>query len=260
LLVAHQIALRLHVVGFGLCQLRVGRRILLAGSSDSSVCVLDIRLRTGCLAAGVDRSDGYVYPRGFCQGDSVGVVRFRSIHRHLIVLRINLNQRSSGRHVLVVFDQQLQDMTGDSGADRIHVAVNLRIVRILITGEVAPQKEASYQEHHDSYNKKHAEPGIACLKALPAKVSVRRWQWSWLSCRPLGLRLIVSHHRVCIFCHDYYPELFAPDLLTLEILPHTLFSKANRLRQGYFRYIVGVEAGNITFVGRCQSLLRLNYL
>jgi hypothetical protein len=87
------------------------------------------------------------------------------------------------------------------------MAVDLRVIRIFIAVEVAPQKEARYQQYDDSHDKKYAESGIACSKALPAEISVRRGQWSWLICRPLGLRLIFSHRCVCIFRHDFYLSL-----------------------------------------------------
>jgi hypothetical protein len=87
------------------------------------------------------------------------------------------------------------------------MAVDLRVVRIFIAVEVTPQKEARYEQYDYSHDKKHAESGIACSKALPAEIPIRRGQWSWLICRPLGLRLIFSHRRVCIFRHDFYLSL-----------------------------------------------------
>src|ERR1700683_4129155 len=57
LFVAHQIVLRLHVVGFRLCQLRFGGGKLLTSSSDSRGRVVHIGLCAGGLGGGGRGSD-----------------------------------------------------------------------------------------------------------------------------------------------------------------------------------------------------------
>src|SRR5580704_18929944 len=113
-------------------------------------------------------------------------------------------------------------MTRDAGADRVQMAVNLGVVGVFIAREVAPQEKASHQQYHDSYDEKHAESRVTRLKALPAEISVRRWQRARLICRPLRLRLTVLHRRACVFCHDFtYPDSagIASHLLQQSPLP-----------------------------------------
>jgi hypothetical protein len=86
------------------------------------------------------------------------------------------------------------------------VAVDLCVVGFLVAGEVAPKKKTNDQQYNDSDNKEHAKSRIAGSKASPPEISFRSQQRSRLLGRPLGLRLIVPHYRVCIFCHDFSPS------------------------------------------------------
>ena len=57
-----------------------------------------------------------------------GQIRACPVHSDLIIARINLRQWSPLLHILVVANQHLKHCAADTGANRMEMTVNLRVV------------------------------------------------------------------------------------------------------------------------------------
>ena len=97
----------------------------------------------------VDGSDRNVHARGDGGGLGIFKVRLGALESDLIVGRIDFYQHRSRLHVLVVLHVELDDMSGDAGADGIDVAVDLSVVGGFIAGEVAIGEESRNHKHND---------------------------------------------------------------------------------------------------------------
>jgi hypothetical protein len=66
-------------------------------------------------------------------------------------------------------------MSGYTRADGVQVPINLRVVRGLVTSQVAPEKESGHQQHNPAHDQGHAKAWIAG-GLLPAEIFLRSWQ------------------------------------------------------------------------------------
>ncbi len=63
-----------------------------------------------------------------------GEVSLRLLEGHLIVAWVDLSNRVADLYRLIVFDINLDDLAGDSGAYLIEIAVHLSVVSVLAEG------------------------------------------------------------------------------------------------------------------------------
>ncbi len=99
LLVAAEIVLRLHVVGFSLLQLRLGRLELLFCNLDAGARAVHVRFAGRNLAAGIHGRNRHIHAGRNCRGLRIFEIRFRPLVGNLIVRRINFDQHRPGLHV-----------------------------------------------------------------------------------------------------------------------------------------------------------------
>ena len=246
LFVAPDVVLRLDVIGDGLLQLGSRRLELLARHGNSGASALHFRLRRRQLAAGIDRRDRNVHLHGFGRGLGILIGGPGLRHRHLVVLGINLDQRRARLHKLIVVDQKLDDVSGDTRADGVQVAINLRVVGGLVAAQVAPEKEAGHQQHNSAHDQGQAKAGIAG-GLLPAEIFLRSRQgrmFASFNFRRFG------HGRRCGLFHI----TCSSDIACTPCSAYPMARTSSSLGK-----IVSVQAGNIAFVGRRHRLLRLDY-
>src|SRR6185369_14012195 len=138
---------------------------------------------------------------------------FRPRDKDLIVPGINLRHGLTRLDELVVFYQELFNVSANPRAERIQMPVDLRIVGGLVTVEIAPEKEAGDEnyDHPDDYE--HPQPGTARAEFLPLQVTVGQgWTASLVSFRGMSLSW---------FCHES---------LAFQVLSHALLGKPNGSR------------------------------
>ena len=74
--------------------------------------------------------------------------------------------------VLVVFHQQLFNVSANPRAQRIQMPIDLRVVGGFVTVEIPPEKEAGNQKDNRSDDDKHPQPWTPRAKFLPLQVTV----------------------------------------------------------------------------------------
>src|SRR5262249_40199544 len=85
----------------------------------------------------------------------VRAVRARLRDCHLIVHRVDLNQHSTFLDILVVLNVKTYDMSANASADRIDVAVDLRVISRLVAREISPNQNSA---DHDDQSRKDKAP------------------------------------------------------------------------------------------------------
>lgn len=80
------------------------------------------------------------------------------IERHLVIAGIYIGQGISLLHVVRVFDMDLNDSAVDSRANRIQMAVDLRVVGPFVGMQEVPQKAPGYNKNRRSGNRAHDLP------------------------------------------------------------------------------------------------------
>ena len=149
--------------------------------------------------------------------------------RHLVIRGIDLDQRRSRFHILVVVHQKLDHMPGDARADGIEVAIDLGVVSGFIAAQVAPEKKSSHQQHNSAHDQGQAKARIA-RGLLPAEISLRSRQGRMFA--SFNLRRVRARSS----------SVLVSILLALQILPYALFRISHGAHQFDLGQVVSVQA------------------
>jgi hypothetical protein len=128
-------------------QPRARRLDLLFRGGDTTLGLRDAAARRRDVAGGGGRRNRDVALRSDRRGLRVGELRARLVDRHLVVARIELDQRRAGLDDLIVVDRDARHRAADARRDLRDERIHLRIVgRLAARGEPQPDADAGERE------------------------------------------------------------------------------------------------------------------
>ena len=147
---------------FGSLGGRFHRIELFFRASDAGLRAGKLRLRGRNLARGVHRFDGHVEAGSPCSRFGIGKFRLSMIDSDLIVVWIDLDEHSPFIDKLVILNVDGGHVTANACADRIYVAIDLRIVGGFVGGEITPDKKASDEQNRGNAQQQEGQAPPRC--------------------------------------------------------------------------------------------------
>src|SRR6185312_7452742 len=131
-----------------------GLRLLhtLKCDSDAGSRSIVLSLRASNLASGTNSADRDVKAGSPCLSYCVLVLRPGPLYCDLVIVRIDLHEERASFYELAFLDENRCDMSVDSCADGINIAVHLRIVCFLVLTRVPPPCGCHSDEEECSCN------------------------------------------------------------------------------------------------------------
>ncbi len=146
-LVAVNVILRLHIIGFGSFQLSMRGGDAIFGVNDSGARVFHARCGELQLAGSIHGSNRNIDIQRLGRCFRARENRFCLFNRDLVVFRVDLYEHRPFLYVLVVVHIHFDHVPGNAAADRVEMRVHLGIIGGFVASQISPQEKAAHEHN-----------------------------------------------------------------------------------------------------------------